>query len=170
MTVRPIGQSEHSNMSTIIASTAIGTGSGYALKYLYPVTKQEDDFNSKIMTNYCHKITNRAKAKEFNEMSSRTKAQDCFVKMIESGDKEAFQFDKLAKKVEILGGENSVAGKEFRGIIRTVNETSAQTLKRWNTAYKMMLKIKRPVVPFLVAGAGMGFLAGFTHNILRTDA
>lgn len=169
MTVRPIGQSDHSNMNTIIASTAIGTGSGYALKYLYPVTKQEDDFNSKVMTNYCHKITNRAKVREFNEMGVKTKAQDCFVKMIESGDKEAFQFDKLAKKVESLGGENSVAGKEFRGIVRTVNEASAQMLKRWNVAYHMMLKIKRPVVPFLVAGAGTGFLAGFTHNVLRTD-
>ena len=43
-------------------------------------------------------------------------------------------------------------------------------LKRWNTAYRMMLKIKRPVIPFLVAGAGVGFLTGFTHNVLRTDA
>lgn len=170
MTVRPVGQNENSHINTIVASTVVGTGAGYALKYLYPITKQEDDFNSKIMTNYCHKITNRAKVREFNEMSSRTKAQDCFIKMIESRDKEAFQFDKLAKKVEGLGGESSAAGKEFRGIIRTVNEASAQMLKRWNTAYKMMLKIKRPVVPFLVAGAGAGFLAGFTHNVLRTDA
>ena len=170
MTVRAVGHDDHSNIGTIITSTAVGAGTGYALKYLYPVTKQEDDFNSKIMTNYCHKITNRAKVKEFNEMGVKTKAQDFFVKMIESGDKEAFQFDSLAKKVEALGGENSIAGKEFRGIIRTVNEASAQMLKRWNTAYHMMLKIKRPVVPFLVAGAGVGFLTGFTHNVLRMDA
>lgn len=170
MTVRAVGQNENSHIGTVVASTVVGTSTGYALKYLYPVTKQEDDFNSKVMTNYCHKLTNRAKVREFNEAGVRTKAQDCFVKMIESGDKEAFQFDKLAKKVEILGGESSAAGKEFRGIIRTVNESSAQMFKRWNTAYHMMLKIKRPVIPFLVAGAGVGFLAGFTHNVLRTDA
>lgn len=169
MTVRAVGRDDYSHIGTIVASTAVGAGTGYALKYLWPVTKQEDDFNSKVMTNYCHKITNRAKMKEFNEMPQRTKAQDCFVKMIESGDKEAFQFDKLAKKVEGLGGESSSAGKEFRGIIRTVNEASAQMLKRWNTAYRMMLKIKRPVVPFIVAGAGVGFLTGFTHNVLRSD-
>jgi hypothetical protein len=170
MVVSAVGQNDHSTIGTIVTSTAVGAGAGYALKYLYPVTKQEDEFNKKVMTNYCHKITNRAKAKEFNEMGVKTKAQDCFVKMIESGDKDAFQYDKLAKRVESLGGENSIAGKEFRGIIRTVNEASAQMLKRWNTAYHMMLKIKRPVIPFLVAGSGIGFLAGFTHNVLKTDA
>lgn len=170
MTVRAVGHDEHSHIGTIVTSTAVGTGAGYALKYLYPVTKQEDDFNAKVMTNYCHKLTNRAKVKEFNEMGVKTKAQDCFVKMIESGDKEAFQFDRLARKVEALGGESSTAGKEFRGIIRSVNEASSQMLKRWSTAYHMMLKIKRPVVPFLVAGAGVGFLTGFTHNVLKTDA
>jgi len=170
MTIRAVGQNEHSHIGTVVASTAVGAGTGYGLKYLWPVTKQEDDFNSNVMRNYCHKISNRAKVKEFNEAGVKTKAQDCFVKMIESGDKEAFLEQKIAKRVGALGGESSVAGKEFRGIIRTVNEASAQMLKRWNTAYHMMLKIKRPVVPFLVAGAGVGFLAGFTHNVLKADA
>ncbi len=170
MAVSAVGQEGHSNIGTIMASTSTGVVTGYALKYLWPVTKQEDDFNNTVMRNYCHKITNRAKVKEFKEAGVKTGAQDCFVKMIESGDKEAFLAGNLSKKVASLGGEDSLAGKEFRTIVRTVNEASAKTLKRWNTAYNMMLKIKRPVIPFLVAGAGVGFLAGFTRNVLRTDA
>lgn len=170
MVVSAVGQDGHSHIGTIVASTSAGLATGYALKYLWPVTKQENDFNNKVMTKSCHKITNQAKVNEFKQAGIQTKAQDCFVKMIESGDKEAFQYEKLAQTVKSLGGENSEAGKEFRTIIRTVNETSAQMLKRWKTAYHVMLKIKRPVVPFLVAGAGAGFLAGFTHNVLRTDA
>ncbi len=170
MTIRAVGQNENSHIGTIIASTSAGAGAGYALKYLYPVTKQENDFNRKVMINYCHKVTNKAKVKEFKDAGIKTSAQDCFVRMIESGDKEAFVPKKLAQKVKGLGGETSVAGKEFRGIIRTVNEASSQMFKRWGTAYHLMLKVKRPVVPFIVAGAGAGFLAGFTRNVLRTDA
>ena len=170
MTVRAIGQEEHSNIGTIVTSTSSGVATGYALKYLWPVTKQEDDFNSTVMKNYCHKITNRARVSEFKEAGLKSKAQDCFVKMIESGDKEAFFPENLSKRVQALGGEDSLAGKEFRAIVRTVNEASAKNLKRWNMAYNMMLKIKRPVIPFLVAGGGVGFLAGFARNVLRTDA
>ena len=170
MSVSAVGQDGHSHIGTILASTSTGLATGYALKYLWPITKQEDDFNTKVMTNYCHKITNRTKVKELQEAGNLTKAQDCFVKMIESGDKEAFLAGNLNKKVASLGGESSKNRKEFRTIVRTVNETSAQMLKRWNVAYRMMLKLKRPVVPFLVAGAGVGFFAGFTRNVLRTDA
>lgn len=169
MTVRAVGQNENSHIGTIIASTAVGTGVGYSLKYLYPITRQEDNFNRKVMINYCRKVTNKAKVQDFKDTGVKTKAQDCFVKMIESGDKQAFHSENLDKKVAGLGGESSAAGKEFRAIIRNVNESSRQMFKRWGTAYHMMLKIKRPVVPFLVAGAGVGFLAGFTHNVLKTD-
>jgi hypothetical protein len=170
MVVSAIGQEQNSSLSTIIKSTAIGTAAGYSLKYLWPVTPQEDDFNRKVMINYCRKVTNKAKAEDLRANGIKTLAQDCFVKMIDSKDKNAFNSDSLAKKVAQLGGENSFAGKEFRAIVRNVNETSNQMFKRWGTAYHIMLKVKRPTIPFLVAGAGVGFLAGFTHNILKTDA
>ena len=79
------------------------------------------------------------------------------------------EFENITKKVGILGGENSAAGKEFRGIIRNVDEVSKNLSRRFATAYHVMLKIKRPAVPFLVAGAGIGFLTGFAHNVMKTD-
>ena len=50
-----------------------------------------------------------------------------------------------------------------------LNETSKNITRRFMTAYHVMLKIKRPAIPFLVAGAGVGFLTGFAHNVMKTD-
>ena len=41
--------------------------------------------------------------------------------------------------------------------------------KRWAVAYRVMLKNIRPTVPFLVAGAGIGFFTGFSHNVMKCD-
>ena len=169
MTVSAVGQNENSRLNTVAKATAIGAAGGVALKYLLPITKQEDTISRRTMINYCRKVTNKAKVAEFTKNGIKTTAQDCFVKMIESKDKDAFNYDVLAKKVQALGGENSAAGKEFRSIIRTVNEDSKVMTRYMAKSYHIMLKKIRPVVPFIVAGAGAGFLAGFAHNVLKTD-
>lgn len=169
MTVSAVGQHDNSKLNTIVKSTAVGMAGGYALKYLYPIQKQENNISRRALINYCRKITNKAKVDEFIKSGVKTKAQDLFVKMIESKDKDIFTHKNITKKVGILGGENSAAGKEFRGIIRNVDEVSKNLSRRFATAYHVMLKIKRPAVPFLVAGAGIGFLTGFAHNVMKTD-
>ena len=169
MTVRAVGQNENSNLNTIIKSTAVGTAAGYSLKYLWPVTKQEDNISRRTMINYCRKVTNKSKVAEFVENGVKTKAQDVFVKMIESKEKDAFSYKNIAKRIAALGGEESVAGKEFRGIIRNVDITSKNMTRKFANAYHFMLKNKRPLAPFIVAGAGVGFLADFAHNVMKTD-
>lgn len=169
MTVSAVGQNENSKLYTVVKSTAVGMAGGYALKYLYPVQKQEDNISRRSMLNYCRKVTNRAKADDFRGNGVKSKAQDVFIKMIDSNDKDAFTSKSISAKVKALGGENSVAGKEFRGIIRNVDEMSKSLTRRFTTAYHVMLKIKRPAVPFLVAGAGVGFLTGFAHSVMKTD-
>jgi hypothetical protein len=168
--ISAVGQEQNSQLSTIIKSTAVGAGTGYALKYIWPVTKQEDDFNRRVMINYCRKVTNKAKAEDLRANGIKSPAQDAFVRMINAKSKDAFSAENLTKQVKTLGGEESLAGKEFRAIVRNVNEASSHMFKRWGTAYHIMLKVKRPAVPFLVAGAGVGFLTGFTRNVLKMDA
>ena len=172
MTVSKVGQNENTHLNTIVKSTALGTAAGYSLKYLWPVTKQENDFNPRTVINYCRKVTNKNCVAEFKLKKQMTPAQDTFVKMIENEDKikkDAFTFENITNKVKVLGGEESAAGKEFRNIIRYVNETSKSMTRKFATAYHIMLKFKRPAVPFLVAGAGAGFLAGFAHNVMKDD-
>ncbi len=170
MTVSAIGQNErNTSLSTIVKSTAAGTAAGYAMKWIWPVQKQENTMNHRALINYCRKMTNKAKVKEYKGFKSLSQAQDSFVKMIESGDKEAFLEKNLKTRVESLGGENSIAGKEFRNIIRNVNEEARLMTKRFGVSYHIMLKKIRPAVPFLVAGAGIGFFTGFTHNVMKCD-
>ena len=65
MTVSAVGSHDNSKFNTIVKSTAVGMAGGYALKYLYPVQKQEDNISRRSMLNYCRKVTNRAKADDF---------------------------------------------------------------------------------------------------------
>lgn len=171
MTVSAVGQRDHSHLNTIIKSTVVGTTAGYAMKYLWPVTKQETSINDKReILNACRKHENRAKAREIKQNKILTPAQDVFVKAIDRNDKDMFKSENIAKVVLELGGENSSSGKEYRTLIRNLNEAGSKTSRLWFETYLQVLKNIRPVVPFLVAGAGIGFLTGFTHNVLKTDA
>ena len=167
MTVRAVGHENNSGLYSVTASTIAGSALGYVVKNLAPVTSQETIVNKRAMINYCRKITNKAKVAEFYKAGIKTPAQDMFVKMIESKDKDAFTPKSLDAKVAALGGESSTAGKEFRGIIRDVNAVSSQLTKKFAKAYHRMLKDIRPTVPFVVAGAGIGFFAGFAHNVFK---
>ena len=180
MTVRAVGQDDTgSRLSTIVKSTAAGTAAGYATKWLWPVMKQEDTIDRKVMINYCRKVTNKAKANEFKRAAQRTLAQDAFIEMVNKGYENipngelpktsVFKADEIAKRVEQLGGEKSVGGKELRSIVRNVNESSKQMIRRFAVSYHVMLKKIRQPIPFLVAGAGVGFFTGFTHNVMKTD-
>lgn len=169
MTVSAVGNGDNSRLSTIVKSTAVGMAAGYASKYVLPVTKQEDTISKRTMISYCRKITNNSRVKEYQEAGVKSKAQDMFVKMIESKDKDAFLDDSIKKKVTALGGEDSLAGKEFRTIIRDVNNSASMLAKRFAKIYYYVLKDIRPSAPFVVAGAGIGFLAGFAHNVMKTD-
>ncbi len=169
MTVSAVGQNENTKLYTVVKTTAVGAALGYASKYMLPVTKQEDTISKRTMINYCRKVTNKAKVAEIKAEGVKSRAQDVFVKMIESKDKDAFAPKYIAAKVKALGGENSAYGKEFRAIIRDVNDLSKNLTRRFAKSYHHMLKDIRPSAPFIVAGAGVGFFAGFAHNVMKTD-
>ena len=90
MTVSAVGQNENSKLYTVVKTTAVGAALGYASKYMLPVTKQEDTISKRTMINYCRKVTNKAKVAEIKAEGVKSRAQDVFVKMIESKDKDAF--------------------------------------------------------------------------------
>lgn len=167
MAVRAVGHENNIGLYSITTSTVAGAALGYVAKEVAPVTSQETIVDKRAMINYCRKITNKAKVAEFKNVGIKTTAQDMFVKMIESKDKDAFTPKSLVTKVAALGGESSPAGKEFRGIIRDVNAVSSQLTKKFGKAYYRMLKDIRPTAPFIVAGAGIGFFAGFAHNVFK---
>lgn len=169
MTVSAVGKNENSSLGTVASSTALGAATGYSLKYLWPVSNQEIDISKKKFINLGRKIANEAQIDKIGELKERTPAQDCFIKMANSKDKKTFTFDNISKKVKALGGEDSAAGKELKGLIRDANNSAIKISRRLYGAYRIMLKNKRPAVPFLVAGAGAGFITGIIKNVMRND-
>ena len=171
MTVRAVGQTDNnSKLYTIVQTTVAGAAAGYASKYVLPVTKQENTIDKRTMLNYCRKITNKAKIADFNALGDKkTLAQDSFITMAESKDKRAFSPENIAKRVKELGGEDSAMGKEFRCIIREVNSVSKNLTRQFAKSYHFMLKDIRPAAPFVFVGAGIGFFAGFAHNVLSSE-
>ena len=75
----------------------------------------------------------------------------------------------IAKEIEKLGGKNSASGKELKTIIKDTNKSAKQMARRLMSAYGIALRMKRPAVPFLVTGAGVGFLAGFMRNFIKDE-
>lgn len=169
MSVRAVGNNEQSHLNTVVKSTAVGLAAGYAMKCWWPVTSEENKYNRRIFINSCHKLVNDAKIDEFSKNPELTPAQNAFKEIVLSKDKKAFTLDSIKAKAASLGGEESAAGKEFRAIVKNVNETSKTLRRNAVTAYKIMLKKARPMAPFLVAGAGAGFIAGFAKNMVRGD-
>lgn len=175
MTVSAVGKNDNSCLNTVAKSTVLGAGAGYSMKYLWHVNKQETGISLRRFINMGRKIANDNALASFPPVGERTPAQDCFVKLIETDKtakgtpKKAFSFVNISKEVQKLGGEDAANGKELRSIIRDVNSSARQVSRRLCGAYKMMLKNKRPAIPFLVAGAGAGFMAGIIRNVIKND-
>lgn len=167
MTVNAVGKND--SLSTVVKSTAVGAAAGYSLKYVWRINKQESDISPRRFINLGRKIANEAQIDKIAALKETSPAQDCFVKMAQSKDKRTFAFDNISKKVKALGGEDSGAGKELRSLVRDANNSANQISRRLYSAYRIMLKNKRPAVPFLVAGAGAGFIAGIMRNVMRND-
>lgn len=173
MRVDTVGQKQSSCVNTVVKSTAVGAASGYALKYLWPLVKQENTIGARWWLKNAMKFSNNEKVEKFMLYDKRTPAQDAFIKLVEqdkgSKTKVAFSFSNIKKVINELGGQNSAAAKELKSIITSANDAAHSMAKTFMAGSCYGLKRKRPTVPFLVAGAGIGFITGFIHNVAKTD-
>lgn len=79
-----------------------------------------------------------------------------------------FATENIASIVKNLGGEDSVAGKEFRRIIKEVDQDASKVSRKILKACHNTLKENRYTAPLVIAGAAAGFGAAFIHNVLST--
>ncbi len=84
----------------------------------------------------------------------------------------AFARENLNMIVRKLGGEESVAGKEFRTIIKEVDQNAATASRECIKGCHNTLKSKRYAAPLVITGAVAGFAAAFLHNVFthKTEA
>ena len=79
-----------------------------------------------------------------------------------------FANDNLKFIVGKLGGEESSAGKEFRRIVKEVDQEASTVSRKILAACKKVVKDKRYTAPLIIAGAAAGFATAFVHNVLST--
>ena len=167
MTVRAVGQDDrNTSLSTVVKSTVAGTTAGYVMKRVWPVQKQENTINRRVIVDFSNQIMNKEFADAFKDLKQMTPAQDMFVKAVESGKSDVFARKNVLKTMQELG---EASGKEYRDIVRNAGQSASRLAKYYASSCYSMIKRNRPSVPFLVAGAGAGFLAGFAHNVMKCD-
>lgn len=97
---------------------------------------------------------------EVKELKRVARFNNCFVS------------ENIDRIVKTLGGNDSVAGKEFRQIIKDVNKEASKVSRAFLKGVHKHLKAIRYTAPLLITGAAAGFAAGFLHNYLshKTEA
>ena len=120
----------------------------------------------KKILGFSRKAANKRAMNKFAKAPSLSPAQDEFVKLATSVDKEAFAKTKVANIIKKLGETD---GAELSKIIKNVNDEAVKGAKIRTVFERFKVKNRREVIPFLLAGAGLGFLFGVTRNVFRTD-
>ena len=173
MTVRPVqSNNDHSNFATVLKTTAIGAGIGYASKYVVPLTPQE--MYDKVFQESIKVINNQSKRlkteyiDELKALKSRTVAQDEFIKMIDDSNSKKINIISVREKLKELG-INSETAKEFKQLIERVNSYARHEAVSMIGAYEQYTKHIRPTIPFVTTGVISGLLVGISKNIIRSN-
>lgn len=149
---------------------AVGALSGYALKYLCPITKQEKEGDYKPSLQELRKQTREAKLAE--------------VKAIKNAKEKAFGTDafvKLAGKktfAEMKTEFNSLPKPEQKAVLALLNQVNAKAREITKASREFAqnlssawLKHIRPTGPFVGAGVGVALIGALIYNVIqRTSA
>ena len=169
----------HSNENTfptIMKASAVGGLTGYAAKYMLPLTSDEMDDEFKGAIDLIKEHSKKAKAKSITalrKIPDETPAQDTFIKMIDVENEagvskigRAFKMKKVFEEAKLSDADKI----QLRSIITNVNEKAGDMFRRCASAYEGAVKKTRHTGAFVAAGVAAGFLVGLAHNILKTDA
>lgn len=80
--------------------------------------------------------------------------------------RRAFKMKKIFEEAKLTDTDKV----QLKSIMSNVNEKAANMFKRCTSAYEGAVKKNRQTGMFVAAGIAAGFIAGLTHNILKTDA
>lgn len=149
---------------------AIGALSGYALKYLCPVTKHEKEGGYKPSISDIQKQAREAKLAEIETIRKADKkaaGADVFLKLVDEKDfatrKKTFSELEKPVKEQVLGFMRQVNKKS-----REVNKTCRELSQEFSTAW---LKHIRPTGAFVLTGVGVALIGSLIYNVIqRTSA
>lgn len=153
--------------SSVLKATVTGGATGYIAKQVIPLTTEElKDIPYRAIVNAARKDTNKNMVAKLKGLDERNLAHDTFIKMID--EKNFKNVDKIAESLAQSTEKNAAEiAKEFKGIVKTVNEQSRKVAKNITGSFHQMIKCKRPTAAFVVPGAIVGFVSGAIYNAFK---
>lgn len=181
MTVSAVN-SVNSNHRTCLIPVAqgalVGAGVGMALKYGYPLNKEEkstkeylsvmNDIESKKTT---YSAWTHSMLDEINNKKEKSLAEDVFVKTYDGlkyGD-NIYGEGRLIKAFRSLKGEKPEVTVELKRLFQSAKQQADKIAKKHVEIYNLATKHIRPTGFFLTAGAITGAVVAMVHEILKTE-
>lgn len=162
MSVNVVRRNDESHTS-YLKSAALGALTGYALKYMLPLTPQEKD---DTYVNSLKELKDKAKNIRLAEIEAirkkehKSEAEEVFLKIYD------------AKKLKNLGDQNlseHLLSKVIE-IRAKVNNDALRALNHGKKTLEALTKSIRPTSVFVLIGAAIGILAAFGNNILYSTS
>lgn len=161
MALSPVQKSpDSSNKMSYVKSSAIGALAGYSLKYLIPVTDQEQDENYNESLNELSLKVQKIKSAEIESIknsSAKTEATDTFTRMYDSKTLTPSNIRKL----------NSSLRYALMYIIKSLNIQARENFKNGKKNLDAITKNIRPTGVFVGTGVVIGFMTAFFTNVIR---
>ena len=155
--------------SSVLKATVAGGVTGYIAKQVIPLTTEElKDIPYRAIINSARKDTNKNMVSKLKSLPAedRTLAHDAFIKMID--EKKLKKANSIADDLLKSGKENAAnLAKEFKVIVKTVDEQSKAMAKNITGSFHKMIKCKRPTAAFVVPGAIIGFVSGAIYHAFK---
>lgn len=163
MTVSAVQQKDSNNNDAIknyAKSIAVGSLCGYALKWVFPLTKQEKDDSYKAEIAKIRKEAWQARTDEI-ELIRKSKNNipeaDEFIKMY---DRNQLIYSNI-KKLKDSSSEKMIL------LLNRINEAALQVKKTGRRKLELGLKDIRPTEAFILMGAFAGFLVKLIYNLFK---
>lgn len=159
MTVNAVRSSEDPHHTSYLKSFTLGALTGYALKYVLPLTPQEkDDAYMRRLDAIKNNARNiRLKKIEIlRAKESKDKAEELFLKLNDAG------------KLKNLGEQNlpeHLLSKVIE-IRAKINNSALLVLDKGRRSLVALTKSIRPTGTFILTGAAVGLLIAFGNNII----
>lgn len=159
MAVDAVQTNNRTNQASYIKSATVGALSGFALKHILPLTKEEKDaqLSLKLDTEKKAREAKLAEIKVIEKNKANIEGADVFIKNLqEPGGINAWKVKALEepKKSQVLA------------LVSRVNDKAREVKAEGRKIVTAIKKYLRPTKTFVAAGAGVALAVAFVYNVL----
>ena len=146
--------------ASYLSAGAIGALSGYSLKYILPIRKQERDDRFRFLI---VDMQNKARVDRLAEIEAIRKAEkqapsaDVFLKMVDDNQLKESTIKNLDVDVQ----------KQVMLLLAQVNDKARAAREVGRLMVNATIKDIRPTGAFVAAGAGVAIIGALVHNIIQ---